>query len=63
MANFLTEKVLFMCNQGGVIRCIDSGNKSVTHDGAELLTQGATLKGLQRHLSNFGSRTGQTAKL
>ena len=44
MANFLTEKALFMCNQGGVIRCTDSGNKAVTHDGAKLLTTGATLK-------------------
>ena len=44
MANFLTEKAVFICDKGGVIRCEDSGNKSVTHGGAALLTTGATLK-------------------
>ena len=44
MANFLTEKAVFICDKGGMIRCEDSGNKSVTHGGAALLTTGATLK-------------------
>ena len=44
MADYLTENALFTCNQGGIIRCQDSGNNSVAYKGAALLTTGATLK-------------------
>ena len=44
MADYLTENAVFTCNQGGIIRCKDGGNNSVTYNGATLLTTGATLK-------------------
>ncbi|MBR0260460.1 MAG: AHH domain-containing protein [Selenomonadaceae bacterium] len=44
MADYLTENAVFTCNQGGIIKCEDSNNKSVSHNGAALLTTSATLK-------------------
>lgn len=65
MANFLTEKAVFICDKGGVIRCEDSGNKSVTHGGAALLTTGATLKsktGICQTLTAMAQGTPQPCK-
>ncbi len=65
MANFLTEKAVFICDKGSVIRCEDSGNKSVTHGGAALLTTGATLKsktGICQTLTAMAQGTPQPCK-